>query len=653
VAVLNAPRPSSAGGYDPFIPLRPRSVDGDPVADARTAFVDPVAPRPLSASATSRYAVAGLDVFGRWSSWASAPHTVSAPAVTAPGLHSVAFVSEVAPTDRAAVPYVVEIELSWDWTDRTPDRVELVGVFHAPDAAPPPAAAIAGVQLSPGGAAGVPLVLKFNGATLEASVASTHSATVVMLDDAPEPPDPTAPPPPPEHVPVVKRYRVRLTGATGNFLASGKLAYSMYAHGAEAVRAGELSAWVAPRRALVNDPMPPAQPVLSADLRWTALPDATGRARGRLAWSAIAHADGYVVWEATEASLRRAIDPVAPDPDPAATPRQRADALIAGMAAVDAGARARVNATFRRLNTSTLDATSLEVELPGEADTLFAYRVSAVNSSQVESTRSDGAIFFAVPRRRRPGQPVLIARASASPAGVRLIALPGPGAPPAGYRVHRARDPVLAGDPGTMGPPVIAPGAPWTPVTVTAIDPSAPSDDGLAIVDAVVESWYPYYYRAIALGESDPANGVYAAASEPSAVQRAQRPPSAPPFLEAAGFPGNATNRVLSFRADLPVRPTALGQARIELYRVELSGARATRTLLAAFDVAGVVEGPPLAVLPAPTAADLAAMPQIQRGAPDPAGVATYTIRMHDVSRGVVVARDPLGRCTELPFEVV
>src|SRR5262249_9403511 len=81
-----------------------------------------------------------------------------------------------------------------------------------------------------------------------------------------------------------------------------------------------------------------------------------------------------------------------------------------------------------------------------------AYRVSAVNSSQVESTRSDGAIFFAVPRRRRPGQPALIARASASPAGVRLIALPGPGAPPAGDLLPRPRGPALAGAPGTLRP---------------------------------------------------------------------------------------------------------------------------------------------------------------------------------------------------------
>ena len=83
--MLNSKRLLSPG-FDPYIPQRPISVDGDPAADTETTFVDPAVPVPISGSETRRYIVAGLDVFNRFSDWKLVSHASTAPAVQQPDL---------------------------------------------------------------------------------------------------------------------------------------------------------------------------------------------------------------------------------------------------------------------------------------------------------------------------------------------------------------------------------------------------------------------------------------------------------------------------------------------------------------------------------------------------------------------------------------
>src|SRR5690606_12417010 len=118
-----------------------------------------------------------------------------------------------------------------------------------------------------------------------------------------------------------------------------------------------------------------------------------------------------------------------------------------------APAQARSLAAFTRLHERLIPGTELEIDLPGSADALFAYRVSAVSASQVESARSASITLVAVPHRVVPGRPQL--RTRTVDGGVEVLVLPGPGPAPADWRVHRVRRAGLAVGVGTMGPPVL------------------------------------------------------------------------------------------------------------------------------------------------------------------------------------------------------
>jgi hypothetical protein len=627
-AILNAPR--LAGGYDPFIPLRPQSVDREPPAGARTTFTDPVSTVPIAGSATSRYLVAGLDVFGRWSPWRLILYTSSAPPVQIPGLFAATLWTDVAARSGRLVPATLEVEIAWDWSDRSPDRIELTAAFTSPTA-PPPATPAAGVPFGPTG----PVVVRFaaGGAPF---IASGHAGTVAAV--------PTHPPDPDR-----RRYRLALTGVTCDYTTAGEVALAVWARGVEAVRPAVPSAATGPRVARAPDPIPPDPPTLPPiDLLWTALPDATGHARAVLRWPAVSGASGYVVWEATETAVRNAVDPAAPAPAPGTTMLARAGALRSLLTAgVQSQARSLV--AFSRLRDRLIPATELELELPGAADTLYAYRVSAVTAANVESPRSPAVALVAVPHRVVPGRPRLLLRTAAG--GIDVILLPGKGAVPAGFRVHRVRREGLAAEIGMMGPPVLDETATgWHAHDVPRRPGSSEADKGKSILDPVPESWYAYHYRVVAVGAPDPPNGGLAGESEPSATAVGVRPPSVPPLLDTVSTIGNGTNKVLSFRTNLPVRPSPAGRAKIAIVRLAApaAGARLERSPVLTVESDAVEQGNPLTPLASPTAEQLAAMPKIRRGAPDTQGRCTYTVRMRaEVKQGFVVVTDPLSRSVE------
>jgi len=636
-AILNSVRPS--GGFDPFIPQRPQAAGGEPLAGVRTAFTDPVSPVPISGAATSRYLVIALDVFARWSSWQLVPYVSTAPPAQVPGLVSASLSTSAAARVGRVVPGTLEVEVVWDWSDRSPDRIELLGAFVAPPDSVPPASAPTGVPFGPGG----PAVIRFNtsGAPF---IASGHAGGVAEVP--PPPPPPGVSPPDGDR----RLYRVTLTGLSCDYTTADDVAFALWTLGAEAVRPAAPSAATGPRVAHAADPIPPDPPALPAiDLIWTALPDATGHARAMLRWTAVPGAK-YVIWEATETALRRAVDPTATAPSTPTTILARAGALRSLVTATTQS-HARSMIAFSRINERPIDATEVEVVLPGSADTLYAYRVSAITASNVESdrTRSSAVALVAVPRVIVPGRPRLLARAA--PAGTRLIVVPGKGSPATGFRLHRVRREGLAAEVGTMGPAVIAENASgWTAVSVP-VSPTttAGAEPGQAVVDPVPESWYPYYYRAVAVGQEDPGNGGLPGESEPSAVAAFVRPPAAGPALDNVTAAANTTNRVVSFRTDLPVRATPVGRAEVAIIGLAAPspGARLERTPVIAVSPADVQQGS-LGLLVSPTPAQLAVMPEIRRSAPDAQGRCTYTVRFQaSVGQGFVDVRDPLGRTLE------
>ena len=642
--LLNSARPI-AGGFEGFTAPRPTSVNGNPPA-GQAEFIDPVATVPLSGSQTSRYMVIGLDVFGRWSSWGSTNYVVSAPAVQEPGLHSAHIETNLPPSAAHVVSSRIEIEFAWDWTDRSVDRVEFHGKF-IPSTAAPDSAFTGGFALLASGPVGPAVTVQFDAARLP-SISSSHVGSVEVLPSTLTPPDPDR-----------TKYRLTIQNLTCDFTVSPELAYEVFARAAERVRPTELSALVGPRVARIFDPTPPTVPPLPIDLQWTALPDATGRARGVLSWPTSPGAAGYVVWEATETALRHTVDPTRPDLAVGSSLMSRAGDLRSILAAT--GAESRSLIAFSRVNTQILNDTKMEIELPGSSSSIFAYRVSAVSPNNVESSRSSTVALFAVPMRNQPHQPQLMLRSEAptlaNPAGgIRVVAVSRGGAPAAGYRVYRVRNSALLMDVGSKGPPKIAHDDPgWANFTLETRD-GGPGETALAITDRVDESWYPYYYQVVALGDENLVEGEYRGESIPSAIMTGFLPPSNPPSLDLVSFLGNVRNRVITFRTSLPVTRTSLGTASIELLQLVQStdGTRMTRRRSLLVNAHDVREGPRLAVLAAPTPTQLARMPEINRRRTDDSGITQFTLRVRgNVRRGLVLVRDPLGRSVEIPFPEV
>lgn len=633
--VLNSLRPE-CGGYNPFVAVRPPGAGGSPPAGFRTVFTDPVSPLPLDGSRTSRYLVAGTDVFGRWSDWRMVTYVANALPVIQPGLHSAVFVQDMTSVIGRTVPSKMEIEFSWDWSDRSPDRIEFTGNFISPTEKNIPVSS-SGFALSPLVAPSPTVVVSFNKSE-NPYISSGHSGSLETLTLNPSDPD---------H----RKYRLTLNELVCDYTMANTVAYSVFARSAESLRPGSTSDLVGPRRAEAPNPLPPPIPVLPIDLQWTALPDATGRARGVLRWPAVSSTAKYVVWEATESALLVAVS--APPPDIGTSLLTRATSLRTLLTSN----KSLSLQAFSRMNTDLLAATSIEVVLPSCSSTIYAYRVSSVEAeTNVESERSSTIALFAVPHRNQPGQPSLVLRRTtpspAVPAGkTQIIALPGAGPTPTGYRLFRVRSKALLADPGLKGPPKFTETDPgWTAKTLQTLKGDM---NGMAIADQVGPSWYPYYYQIVAVGLHNPPVGEYGGESLPSAIQSSILPPPDAPLLTIISNEGNESNRVITFRTNLPVKPVGQGGAIIELTQVAISsnGRSIDRTVLLSVPAHSIQQESPLTVLPFPTPEELASMPQITRGEINSDETVVITLRLQAVvGHGSLVAIDPLSRTTQVDF---
>lgn len=154
----------------------------------------------------------GLDVFARWSPWRLVSYTAQAGPVQVPGLLSVELRTNVAARDGRRVPARLEVEVAWDWSDRSPDRIELMGAFVSPTGALL-ASAPADVLFGPGG----PVVVRFDAAGAPL-LGSAHAGTVVEVPSVP--PDAER-----------RRYKVALDGLTCDYTAASEVAFAVWARG--------------------------------------------------------------------------------------------------------------------------------------------------------------------------------------------------------------------------------------------------------------------------------------------------------------------------------------------------------------------------------------------------------------------------------------
>lgn len=581
--VLNTPRPTVVGGYDPFVGLPPASPDPTVPADEQLpGFTDAAGQLPVDGSHTTNYLVAGIDVFSQWSAWTEADATLDAAPITQPSIRNAELILGELPATGTTVSAELVIDVMWDWTDRSPGEIRLTGQFISPGSPLGPAF-LTGLALGNDLPVGNPLILtwNYNGfdpATIDPdavlpTITSGPTGTVELITDVTGVVDNQT-----------TQYRITVQGLALDFGSASELDYAVYATATERIRPGEWSdptlpgppgytGWIA----RAYNPFPPPVTFAPPSINWTALPDAYNRARGMLEWTSDPAAAGYMVWETTEGALLSLLSPDSPDPDPTAPLVERGVTLKA----LVASNYERSLSSFSRLNTDPIVASRTEIELPGNAAILYAYMVSAVSGTGVEAARPPQIAVFGVPRRIVPGQPQLRLRTPAGHDGIELIAIdPKVGEAPAGYRVHRVRNSALAADVGLMGPPKITETNPdWRPYTDEPLRGGTPAS-GQSIVDTdATPSWYPYYYRVIAIGADDPANGRHGGESLPSAVQSAYCLPPDPPALAPEPVSQGNGAALLLATLNLPIPASPLGASLVELLHGGPDPANPNRTV--------------------------------------------------------------------------
>ncbi|HWS87546.1 MAG TPA: hypothetical protein VN282_11320 [Pyrinomonadaceae bacterium] len=593
--MLNPPR-GQAGGYQPYVPNRPAPVEGQIPPGAKSDYFDSLAEVPFNGNAVNNYLVIGVDVFGRWAGWTKYDYIAKAPKVAQPGINSVKFWPYGGSTGPE-VPGRLVIEFGWDWTDRSPDRIEFTGKFFPVDGVSDPGAApAAGFPVSPG----------FNASKLVVKFPNNPAAPPNNLPLRLDPPtlNPPVNPPPPDPPPVyppaipqlelvsapapgdpnndVRGYRLTLENFVCDFTGTDEVGFAVYARGFEARRPAVASDPVGPRVAYVLDPGPPVISIYAPDVIWTALPDATNRARALLTWNAAPKAAEYMVWEATETALwNRAVEYKSKIPELAGVDVEAEQAKEIWFRADTLKGKIEETAedfwNFARIDTRRpITEPRFEVILPATADILYLFRVSAVSKNNVNSGRSKGSFAVAVPRRIEPGPPRLLLRKNPEPGmeGVGVIALPSKGPAAAGFRVFRVQKETLARDVGLMGEPKYADDDPdWQDVTVPPLNGGEP-EPGKWLLDPVQPSWFPYYYRVQAVGEHLPPYGKYRGESPPSQAQSIELLPAPPALSIEAGDDlenihvddQNAHNHI-PFKTNVPFVETPYGWSKFELFK--------------------------------------------------------------------------------------
>ena len=591
--VLNAKRASSVGGYDVFIGIAPANPAPNTPPDVQTpAFSDLECSLPLAAPpVTNRYLVAAQDVFGQWSNWVETDTTLSPAPVTKPGLINAAFLYEAntGSPPSPIVPATLRIDFGWNWQDRAPGSIRFTGQFVTAPASTLAPPYLAGFATANSGPIGTPVILTFSysgsdpdtvdPAAVIPTVTSGHTSNgpVVILGSG-SPPAPANP--------DQLQYRIELTGLQLDFSTANELDFLVYATATEEVQPGiwsdptdQSTAATSPpspplfigKIVRAMNPNPPTVTFTPPPISWTALPDATGTARGILQWQPDPTATGYYVWEATESALLHLLPPGSGTADPpAGTPIPMRATTLKNL--LDTYQDASLQA-FARLTDQPISAANTEITLPGSAETLYVFRISAIGPNNVESARSASVAIFGVPHRNVPGIPRLLLRpAGGSPSGIRIIVLPvSSNAPPAGYRLFRVRSRELSQNGFTMGPAKYDENSPlWQYYDGTTL--SGTPLNGLTLLDtAAVPSWYPYYYRATAVGEDDPPNGVHAGESAFSSVQSGFVLPAEPPLITSFSVTVTPfhTAALIMLTTDLPAADASpVGNALVELLQL-------------------------------------------------------------------------------------
>jgi hypothetical protein len=581
--ILNASRPAAVHGYYVFVGLAPTNPDPNTPPDQQNpGFSDTQCALPLlphtSPDVTNRYLVAAQDIFGQWSNWVETSTALSPAPVTKPGLRNAEFILAASSPPTPVVSATLRIDFGWDWQDRAPGQIRFTGQFVPAPATTLNPPYLGGFAMKNSGPIGPPVVLTFNYGSLNPDTVDPN-AIVPVIDSQHTSAGPVmilaeGSPPTPAPNPLQVQYRVDITGLQLDFSAADELDFVIYATATEEIRPG---VWSDPSDAASSlfigkivralDPNPPTVLFAPPPISWTALPDATGVARGVLEWTADPRAAGYFVWEATESALQHILPGGSPDP-PADTPYVTRAATIIDLLNNNQDTSLQ---GFARLTQDPIAGNRTEIAIPGSASTLYLYRISAISANNVEAARSEQIAVFGVPRRNVPGTPRIMLRSvTSSPGGIQVIVLSvESGAMPSGFRLFRVRNQLLSQDGFTMGPAKIdESSADWEDYSSTTLAGKLLS--GKSVVDtAAIQSWYPYYYRATAVGAQDLANGLYSGESGFSSTQAGYVLPPSPPMIGSFQVSISSGAALITLVTDLPVAAASpVGPALVELLQL-------------------------------------------------------------------------------------
>ena len=656
VGFLNGERPFIPGKAQPYMPaLRADDLAQDlPGREGNNfeRFHHDRSAVPFAASATQQYYVAAQNVFGIWSQWSIASHTLVARQPQTPRVISALLTTKHEGVATHIYPGSgLEIVLGWDWEDRTPFEIQLAGYFVSPPNPNPPVT-VQGIVIGNSGGATERYRIRFTGNTPNLfKLDATNNLIPVPTAEGEVIEDPSVSAGSSNGLPSnanadMRTYRVKLKNINLNFSTLTKLYFTAYARASEAKNPTAFSGFTKPIVINVADPVPRNPPLFVPDIKFATLPDANNVSRFHLKFAPVPGAVSYAVYLATEMSLRDRLTSIVNYPKEGSI-FQRRDAL--NLAGTNAADRNRAIDAFTRVNKKPLLTPEIELELNGDTQGLFIYSVSSFTEQGAESKLSDW-IYVAVPQKITPGPPVLLGfvnKKLPTPKAVLKVNV-GAGNNTANIELYRTSKQYLGADVNMMGLPVsIGPTVGWTKFKITdgvndeqVTDPAKPFDY-FKVEEAVPAGWAPLYYRAVSLGPNQPVNGKLPGRSPASnLLELLPPPPATPPSLVNVALTANApqTKLRLAFRSNAYVGKSPHGNHTAIVFKQASSG---LFEKIAGNDL-------PLLKKLAPGEAEpvneLVRLPGI-----DAAGVSGYALNIPLVDKITlkVVVADPFGRKSE------
>jgi hypothetical protein len=356
------------------------------------------------------------------------------------------------------------------------------------------------------------------------------------------------------------------------------------------------SVWSPQTRAQASDPRAPAALTLPNALDYGSRPDALGRSRVRLEWTAASVPIRYRVYHSDETTLLQRLSVLA-GPEAAAA---RAG-LDAAVTAPDRAAVFRSHAgLFDRSCFELLTASPLELpgggrltyehNLSGSLRVLAFYRVVPVSGLGAEAAFTSCSLLpRAVPNTPPPPTPLLtVAGDPADPARALLaVSVPAGATVPVAVRLRRSR--VSGADP--LGMPIVAvvePGS-W-PATIV--------DDGSTPWDPILRfaPWSTYTWCAEVQGAPEPGSaaagrpvpGAWSAPSAPASWRAVPAPPGGATPGTAVSTPAGVE---VTFTIVSPLDAGPEGTYTIDVYRVTPNGSTLESGPLGTF-AAGAIRQP-------------------------------------------------------------